>query len=60
MDWRLVIEEARESIRKGMVPRVEPARPADEFSSQRLPFRHLSTLSVTVTIPKNFLISVSQ
>src|SRR4029079_5424094 len=46
-----------------VVPRagVEPARPFGQriLSPQRLPFRHPGMLSVTLTIPKNFLFALS-
>ena len=46
-----------------MVPRagVEPARPFGQriLSPQRLPFRHPGMLPVSLTIPKNFLVSLS-
>ena len=55
--------EVVKTLGKGMVPRagVEPARPFGQriLSPQRLPFRHPGMLSVTLTIPKNFLISLS-
>ncbi len=55
--------QSTEVKRFKLVPRagVEPARPFGQriLSPQRLPFRHPGMLSVALTIPKNFLISLS-